>query len=191
MADVTYQNDFPVDAFLALAQRVWPREYSAADAAEALERTINIGAWDGTRLVGSVRVLTDGYFFATIPEILVDPDYQRRGIGRRLMELALDRVPRGKVAFGAQPQSVAFFERIGCRRALTGFVAERPLPPDMTIRQTPPWELWRQDDNGNRVRIATYPSEDVAREALARFESLGHKQIYWIDHPSPTGEQSR
>jgi len=39
------------------------------------------------------------------------------------MALALDRAPRGKVAFGAQPQSVAFFEHIGCSRALTGFVA--------------------------------------------------------------------
>jgi hypothetical protein len=43
------------------------------------------------------------------------------------MELALERAPRGKVAFGAQPQSVTFFERIGCERKLTGFVAARPL----------------------------------------------------------------
>ena len=129
MTELTYAEGFATVDFLALAQRVWPREYSASDASAALERTINIGAWDSDRLVGSVRILTDGYFFATIPEVLVDPAYQRRGIGRRLMELALDRAPRGKVAFGAQPQSVAFFERIGCRRALTGFVAERPLPP--------------------------------------------------------------
>lgn len=27
---------------------------------DALARTINIGAWDGPRLIGSVRVLTDG-----------------------------------------------------------------------------------------------------------------------------------
>jgi ribosomal protein S18 acetylase RimI-like enzyme len=78
-------------------------------------------------LVGTVRILTDGYFFATIPEILVDPAYQRRGIGRRLVELGLDRAPRGKVFFGAQPESVAFFERIGCQRTLIGFSAERPL----------------------------------------------------------------
>jgi len=106
---------------------VWPRDYSVAEAGAALERTINIGAWDGDRLVGSVRVLTDGYFFATVPEVLVDPAYQRRGIGRRLMELAVERSPRGKVAFGAQPQSVAFFDRIGCKRKLTGFVAALPL----------------------------------------------------------------
>ena len=127
MANVTYSDGFSADDFLDLAQRVWPRDYSLRDASAALSKTINVGAWDGIRLVGSIRLLTDGYFFATIPEILVDPAYQRRGIGRRLMELALERAPRGKVAFGARPQSVEFFDRIGCRRGLTGFVAELPL----------------------------------------------------------------
>jgi ribosomal protein S18 acetylase RimI-like enzyme len=127
MSDISYHGDFTADDFLALAQRVWPRDYSSTEAAAALERTINIGAWDGSRLVGSIRVLTDGYFFATVPEILVDPSYQRRGIGRHLMELALEHAPRGKMAFGAQPQSVGFFDRIGCERKLTGFVAARPL----------------------------------------------------------------
>jgi ribosomal protein S18 acetylase RimI-like enzyme len=134
MTDLSYREGFGAEDFVALAQRVWPRDYSSADAAAALERTINLGAWDTSRLVGSIRVLTDGYFFATIPEILVDPSYQRRGIGRRLMELALERAPRGKVAFGAQPQSVAFFERIGCERTLTGFVASRPLRTTNGVR---------------------------------------------------------
>ena len=129
MADLVYKDGFNPEGFLSLAQRVWPRHYTVDETAAALKRTINIGAWDAQRLVGSVRVLTDGYFFATIPEILVDPAYRRQGIGRRLMELALERAPRGKVAFGAQPQSVEFFERVGCRRALTAFVAERPLEP--------------------------------------------------------------
>ena len=120
MTELTYRDGFDVADFLALAQRVWPRDYLVADASAALTRTMNIGAWDGARLVGSVRVLTDGYFYATIPELLVDPEYQRRGIGRRLMELALERAPRGKVAFGAQAESVGFFERIGCERRLTG-----------------------------------------------------------------------
>jgi ribosomal protein S18 acetylase RimI-like enzyme len=129
MADLVFKDGFDSEEFLSLAQRVWPRNYPVDETAAALKRTINIGAWDARRLVGSVRVLTDGYFFATIPEILVDPAYQRRGIGRRLMELALERAPRGKLAFGAQSQSVEFFERIGCQRRLTAFVAERPLRP--------------------------------------------------------------
>ena len=131
MTELTYRESFSAEVFLALAQRVWPRDYSLTDATAALQRTINLGAWDGARLVGSIRILTDGYFFATIPEIMVDPEYQRRGIGRRLVELALERAPRGKLGFGAQPQSVEFFDRIGCQRSLTGFVATRPLQPDI------------------------------------------------------------
>ena len=127
MTAIVYREGFAAEDFLTLAQRVWPGDYSATQATAALERTINLGAWDGSRLVGSIRVLTDGYFFATVPEIFVDPAYRRRGIGRRLMELALERAPRGKMAFGAQPQSVDFFENIGCERKLTGFVAARPL----------------------------------------------------------------
>ncbi len=134
MSNISYHQDFSAEDFLVLAQRVWPRDYSSTEVAAALARTINVGAWDGARLVGSIRVLTDGYFFATIPELLVDPSYQRRGIGRHLMELALDRTPRGKVAFGAQPQSVGFFERIGCERKLTGFVAARPLNASSDVR---------------------------------------------------------
>ena len=52
------------------------------------------------------------------------------------MELALKRAPRGKAAFGAQSQSVEFFERIGCERKLTGFVASHPLPAVSDSRAT-------------------------------------------------------
>jgi GNAT superfamily N-acetyltransferase len=116
------ESGFSTEAFLTLAQRIWPRAYDEPRASEALQRTINIGAWDGPRLVGAVRILTDGYFFATVPEILVDPDYQRRGIGRELMNRALAHSPRGTLFFGAQPQSVAFFERLGCKRGPIGMV---------------------------------------------------------------------
>lgn len=125
MAEIRYGNDFTADQFLALAQRVWPRPYDHARAAAALERTANVGAWDRGALVGAVRVLTDGYFFATVPEILVDPVYQRRGIGRELMARALVLAPQGALFFGAQPQSVAFFERLGYAPGPVGFVARR------------------------------------------------------------------
>jgi GNAT superfamily N-acetyltransferase len=124
---IDYRDGFDAPEFLQLAQRVWPRDYAPEAARAALEQTINIGAWDADVLVGSVRILTDGYFFATIPEILVAPEYQKRGIGQELMRRAVARAPRGKLAFGAQPQSVEFFERIGCQRSLVGFVASAPL----------------------------------------------------------------
>ena len=122
---IDYRRDFTALDFLALANRVWPGNYDPTQTEAALARTTNIGAWDGGVLVGSVRVLTDGYLLATVPELFVDPAYQRRGIGRALMQRALEDAPRGALFFGAQPQSVDFFERIGCTRGPVGFVMRR------------------------------------------------------------------
>jgi GNAT superfamily N-acetyltransferase len=117
---------FTAELFLALAQRVWPRDYDRVRAATALTKSMNVGAWDGDRLVGAVRILTDGYFFACVSEILVDPEYQRRGIGRTLMARAIDLAPRGKLFLGAQPEAVGFFEHLGYERGPVGFVATAP-----------------------------------------------------------------
>lgn len=43
------------------------------------------------------------------------------------------------------------------------------------------WALWRQDDNGNRVRVETFATREAAAARQAEFESRHHKQIYWIE----------
>ena len=113
---------FDVDAFLALGRRVRQDDYDPARAGDALARTINIGAWDGDELVGVVRVLSDGYFFSTVTEIMVDPAHQRRGIGVELMRRAIAATPAGRLYLAAQPGTEAFFERAGFRRGPVGYV---------------------------------------------------------------------
>ena len=125
---VEYRNGeaaLTVEGFIALARRIWQREYDAAKTASALNSTINIGAWSGDRLVGSVRVLSDGYFFNTVPEVMVDPEFRNHGIGRELMRRALDASPGGVLFLGAQPGNERFFEQAGFRRGPTGYVARR------------------------------------------------------------------
>src|SRR5712691_5372667 len=90
----------PPEDFLKLARRVCPREYDCSRVGSALACTINIGAWDGMILVGSVRVLSDGYLFSTVPELMVDPEYRRRGLGRALMARALEAAPGGALFLG-------------------------------------------------------------------------------------------
>src|SRR5262245_39525 len=110
------------ESFAALANRVWPRQYDAKRIESALQTTINIGAWAGDRLVGSVRVLSDGYLFSTVPEVMVDPDYRHHGIGGELMRRALAHAPGGGLFFGAQPGNEPFFEDLGFTRGPVGFV---------------------------------------------------------------------
>jgi GNAT superfamily N-acetyltransferase len=124
----------PPAAFVALARRVWARDYDLPRIATALNRTTNIGAWVGDRLVGSVRVLSDGYLFNTVPEVMVDPEFQRRGVGRELMRLALEAAPGGRLFFGALPGNEPFFERSGFQRGPVGFVGrsnQAAAPPSV------------------------------------------------------------
>ena len=44
------------------------------------------------------------------------------------------------------------------------------------------WEVWRQDDNGNRYLVSAHPDEAAARRRLDELESgVVHKQVYWIE----------
>jgi predicted N-acetyltransferase YhbS len=113
---------FDVDAFLGLAGRIRQDDYDRDRTAAALEKTINIGAWEDGRLVGVVRVLSDGCFFSTVTEIMVDPGHQRRGIGVELMRRAIAATPAGRLYLAAQPGTEAFFERAGFRRGPVGYV---------------------------------------------------------------------
>lgn len=49
------------------------------------------------------------------------------------------------------------------------------------------WELWRQDDNGNRFRIGRFATEARADAEQRRFEALAHKQIYWVERREDGG----
>jgi len=42
------------------------------------------------------------------------------------------------------------------------------------------FELWRQDDNGNRFLVGSFPEQSAAEERLAELSRVLHKQTYWI-----------
>lgn len=41
------------------------------------------------------------------------------------------------------------------------------------------FEVWRQDDNGNRFLVSTFPTLHEAELECKTFEDRGHKQHYW------------
>ena len=43
------------------------------------------------------------------------------------------------------------------------------------------YELWRQDDNGNKFLVETFNDYAPALVRKMYFEILGHKQLYWIE----------
>jgi len=119
-------NDTQLDVitFIKMADQVWSGKYHLQYAKEALERTINTTAWEDDKLIGCVRVLTDGYFFGTITEILVLPDYQKQGVGENLMTLAFETSPTS-LFFGAQTEVEGFYEKLGYEKSLQSFCKKK------------------------------------------------------------------
>ena len=108
------------DIFIEMANQVWPGSYDTELMQKAISKTINITAWDNDKLVGCIRILSDGYLFGTISEILVLKEYQKQGIGRELMRRAIDISPTS-LFFGAQPEAEGFYEKLNIEKSLQSF----------------------------------------------------------------------
>ena len=119
-------NDQELNAstFITFVNRVWPGDYDLDKTQAALSRTLNITAYDEKELVGCLRILSDGYYFGTITELLVLPKYQKQGIGSRLLTLAKDNPPT-MLYFGAQPGAEGFYEKNGCQKSLQSYLIDK------------------------------------------------------------------
>ena len=124
MEYVVDDRKLTASVFLDFVNQVWQGDYDMERTRQALSRTLNITAYDDGKLIGCLRILTDGYFFGTITELLVLPEYQKKGIGSRLLELARENTP-SMLFFGAQPGVEGFYEKNGCQKRLQSYIIEK------------------------------------------------------------------
>ena len=110
--------------FLPFVNQIWQGDYDIERTQIALSKTLNITAYDNEMPVGYLRILTDGYFFGTITELLVLPEYQRQGVGSKLLELAKENTPT-MLYFGAQPGVEGFYEKNGCQKSLQSYTIDK------------------------------------------------------------------
>jgi GNAT superfamily N-acetyltransferase len=88
-----------------------------------------VTAWDGDRLVGAGRAITDGLFNAYLPDIAVHPDCRGRGIGRKIIELLLKkcRAFYNITAVAEDRPAEAFFRGCGLKDERKAFRVMRPI----------------------------------------------------------------
>lgn len=88
--DIEYRTSVPsIENYYALFETTgWNRDYTVTP--EELARALagsqyHVTAYDGERLVGSGRLITDGVLHAMLYDMIVHPDYQGRGIGSTIL----------------------------------------------------------------------------------------------------------
>ena len=83
---------------------------------EAMLKNANltITAWDGNKLIGIARTLTDFDYVAYLADLAVDQEYQRTGIGKRLIAETQSRLgPDCMIVLLAAPKANDYYEHIG------------------------------------------------------------------------------
>jgi GNAT superfamily N-acetyltransferase len=95
------------------------------------ESTHVIGAYDGDRLVGFARVVSDRSNFAWLGDVFVVESHRGRGIGTELVRQAVENEPeRDLVWYLSTRDARSLYERFGFVAADPERVMTRPRAPD-------------------------------------------------------------
>ncbi len=90
-----------------------------------------ISAWDGSRLVGISRSLTDFTYVAYLADLAVDAAYQRRGIGKQLVEETRQRLGREcMIVLLAAPKANDYYPKLGFEHNPRAWVLAPGRVPD-------------------------------------------------------------
>lgn len=94
----------------------WARERNFQDLQTAIANSNPVvTVWDYQCLIGFARATSDGVYRAAIWDVVIDPDYQGMGLGRKLVETVLSHPQVSKVerVYLTTTHQQSFYERIG------------------------------------------------------------------------------
>ena len=95
-----------------------------------LHNAFHLCSFEGNRLIGYVAVISNGVTDAYIQDLMVHPDYQKRGIGRQLMQRSMERLRAEgiymvSVIYGSA-ELQGYYEEFGFTTMLCGQMELRP-----------------------------------------------------------------
>ena len=75
-------------------------------------------AWDKDKLIGMICAMDDSVMNAYVHYLLVDPDYHKLGIGKKLVEMVKEKYKDYlRVALIAYNEEIGFYESCGFEKA--------------------------------------------------------------------------
>lgn len=85
-----------------------------------------ISAWDGEKLVGVARSLTDYSYCCYLSDLAVRMDYQKHGIGKQLIELTKEAIGgRSMLLLLSAPSAMEYYPKVGFEEVSNGFIIKR------------------------------------------------------------------
>lgn len=118
MRNIEYKSGMapPINKVVELYTKL---HWSSADKPDVLEQALEnshhvVSAWKGDTLIGIANAISDGALVVYYPHLAVDPDYQKQGIGRKLMEMMSDKYSGfHQQQVVADKEAVDFYKKCG------------------------------------------------------------------------------
>ncbi len=87
---------------------------------------ITVTAWDGRRLVGIARAITDFSYCCYLSDLAVDRDYQNQGVGKELVRRVHERLGEEiSLILLASPIAMDYYPKIGFQKIQNGYIIPR------------------------------------------------------------------
>lgn len=85
-----------------------------------------VTAWDGDKLVGVSRCITDWVWSTYLADLAVDPGIHKSGIGRRLIELTKEKLgEQSMILLLSVPTAMEYYPKVGFTKEDRGFIMFR------------------------------------------------------------------
>jgi ribosomal protein S18 acetylase RimI-like enzyme len=134
--NIQYDSNRTISAgeFIDLLHRSTLAERRPVDDADCMTAMLaNAGilcsAWDGDKLVGIARSVTDFTYCCYLSDLAVDRDYQHQGIGRELVRLTQSKLgPKAKLILLSAPGAVDYYPRIGFEAHPSAWIIDSRKP---------------------------------------------------------------
>jgi len=131
--DINYKTNAPVstDQFVELLRQSTLAERRPVDDRECMEGVVKnsnlvVSAWDGEKLIGIARSMTDFHYACYLSDLAVDKSYQRRGIGKKLQAITQEQLgPKCTLILVAAPAANSYYEQLGYTNNTRCWVLER------------------------------------------------------------------
>jgi predicted N-acetyltransferase YhbS len=85
-----------------------------------------VSAWDGDKLVGIARSLTDFCYACYLSDLAVRKEYQQEGIGKRLITLTKELIgEQTMLLLLSAPTAMDYYPKVGFDKVENGFMIKR------------------------------------------------------------------
>jgi GNAT superfamily N-acetyltransferase len=76
------------------------------------------------KLIGIARSITDFSYCTYLSDLAVDKDFQKKGIGKRLIEETKKLAPQAKIILLSAPAAIGYYPKIGMKKSDYCFILD-------------------------------------------------------------------